>query len=214
MATGGEAVDRDLEDRLALRELVDNWAIWRDAGMWEKFRTVWHDDGRMMATWTQGTADEFIEMNRKGWDEGVSILHFLGGTNVEVSGDRAVTQTKMTISQRAEVHGVLVDVVCTGRFHDFWARRGGRWGLCLRQPIYEKDRMDPVDPSATVRLDPDILARYPQGYRHLAYLQSAIGFPVKTDMPGLKGPEVEALYATGAEWLAGNRIEWAGHAWE
>jgi hypothetical protein len=74
--------------------------------------------------------------------------------------------------------------------------------------------MDPVDPSATVRLDPDILARYPQGYRHLAYLQSAIGFPVKTDMPGLKGPEVEALYATGAEWLAGNRIEWAGHAWE
>ena len=51
-------MDQDLLDRLELRQLIDNWAIWRDAGMWEKFRTVWHDDGRMMATWTQGTADE------------------------------------------------------------------------------------------------------------------------------------------------------------
>jgi hypothetical protein len=120
------------EDRLRIRDLVDNWALWRDAGFWERFRTVWHDDGRMMATCTQGTADEFIAMNRKGWEKGVSILHFLGGCSVDVAGDRAVSQTKMTISQRAEVHGVLVDVVCTGRFYDFWERRNGAWGLCLR----------------------------------------------------------------------------------
>ena len=52
-------------DKLALRELIENWALWRDAGFWDQFRTVWHDDGRMMATWTQGTADEFIEMNKQ-----------------------------------------------------------------------------------------------------------------------------------------------------
>jgi hypothetical protein len=206
-------MDQSLQDKLVLRELIENWVIWRDAGLWEKFRTVWHDDGRMMATWTQGTADEFIEMNKQGWDKGVSILHFLGGTSVDISGRRAVTQTKMTISQRAEMHETLVDVVCTGRFHDFWEKRDGRWGLCLRQPIYEKDRMDPVDPSATVKLDPELLARFPAGYRHLAYLQSSIGYPVKSDMPGLKGPEVEALYAAGRDWLAGKRIEWAGHRW-
>ncbi|MFN3146134.1 MAG: nuclear transport factor 2 family protein [Paracoccaceae bacterium] len=201
------------EDKLRIRELVDNWAVWRDAGFWERFRTVWHDDGRMMATWTQGTADEFIAMNRQGWDKGVSILHFLGGCSVDVAGDRAVSQTKMTISQRAEVHGVMVDVVCTGRFQDFWARRNGEWGLCLRQPIYEKDRMDPVDPSSTVALDPDVLARFPEGYRHLAYLQSSIGYPVKSDMPGLKGEKVERLYATGKDWLEGKAIDWEGHRW-
>lgn len=213
MTTAFPDTSRLREDKLALRDLVDNWVIWRDAGLWEKFRTVWHDDGRMMATWTQGTADEFISMNRAGWDKGVSILHFLGGTSVEISGDRAITQTKMTISQRAEVHGVLVDVVCTGRFHDFWERRKGRWGLCLRQPIYEKDRMDPVDPAARLELDPDVLARYPAGYCHLAYLQSSIGYPVKTDMPGLKGDRVDALYATGTKWLAGEPITWEGHHW-
>ena len=206
-------MDHQLLDKLALRELIDNWAVWRDAGLWDRFRSVWHDDGRMMATWTQGTADEFIEMNKQGWARGVSILHFLGGFTCEIAGNRAVTQTKMTISQRGDVHGVPVDVVCTGRFHDFLEKRGGKWGMCLRQPIYEKDRMDPVDTGVNVRLDRAVLDTFPVGYQHLAYLQSKAGYPVKKDMPGLKGPEVEALYATGADWLAGKRIAWAGHTW-
>ena len=137
------------EDILTIRQLVENWAIWRDAGDWERFRTVWHDDGRMMATWTQGTCDEFIKASIDGWNRGVSILHFLGGCSVEVEGERAVSQTKMTISQRDKVDGVECDVVCTGRFADFWEKRKGRWGLVLRQPIYEKDRLDPLDPSIT-----------------------------------------------------------------
>ena len=77
-------------DRRQVRELVENWALWRDAGDWERFRTVWHDDGRMMATWFQGSADEFIEASREGWRRGVSILHFLGGSTVDVAGDRAI----------------------------------------------------------------------------------------------------------------------------
>jgi hypothetical protein len=193
----------EILDRLAIRQLVENWVVWRDAGHWERFRTVWHDDGRMMATWTQGTADEFIAISRVGFDKGVSILHFLGGHSADLKGNRAISQTKMTISQRALVHDVLVDVVCTGRFYDFLEKREGRWGMVLRQPIYEKDRMDPVDPAAKVSLDPALLERFPVGYRHLAYLQTQIGYTVKTDMPGLKGPEVEALYARGKAWLEG-----------
>ena len=206
-------MDQELLDRIELRQLIDNWVLWRDAGFWEMFRTVWNDDGRMMATWTQGTADEFIEMNKQGWAKGVSILHFLGAHTAEIAGDRAVTQTKMTISQRGEVHGVECDVVCTGRFYDFLERRNGRWGMCLRQPIYEKDRLDPVQPGVSVPLETDLLEQFPVGYRHLAYLQSKIGYPVKKDMPGLKGEEVEALYETGAVWLAGKTIKWAGHTW-
>lgn len=196
-------MDQETADRLAIRDLVENWAIWRDAGDWARFRTVWHDDGVMMATWFQGSADEFIRVSREGWAKGVSILHFLGGCSVDLAGSRAVAQTKMTISQRAEVDGVLADVVCTGRFYDFLDRRTGRWGLVLRQPIYEKDRLDPVDPAARPALDRGLLDRFPVGYRHLAYLQTRIGYAVKRDMPGLKGPEVEALYARGAAWLAG-----------
>jgi hypothetical protein len=195
---GGEVLER-----LAIRELVENWAVWRDAGDWERFRTVWHDDGRMMATWFQGPCDDFIRVSREGFERGVRILHFLGGISVEVAGPRAVSQAKMTITQRAEVDGAECDVVCTGRFYDFIEKRQGRWGLVLRQPIYEKDRLDPVDPAATLRLDRELLDQFPPGYRHLAYLQTGIGYKVKPDMPGLSGAEVEALYARGRGWLAG-----------
>jgi hypothetical protein len=192
-----------LEDRLAVIETVNNWALWRDAGDWERFRTVWHEDGWMSATWFQGPAEKFIEVSRAGFDKGVSILHFLGGCSVDLKGDRAVAQTKMTISQRAAVDGVPVDVLCTGRFYDFFARRAGQWRIVRRQPIYEKDRMDPIDPAARLSLDPELLARFPEGYRHLAYLQTKIGFTIKLDLPQLKGPVVEALYAHGRAWLDG-----------
>jgi SnoaL-like domain len=196
----------EMIERLTIREMVENWVLWRDANQWQKFRSLWHDDGRMMATWTQGTADEFIEMSRAGFAKGVRILHFLGGSTIEVRGTRATAITKMTISQRAKVHDVLCDVVCTGRFCDFFEKRGGRWGLVLRQPIYEKDRMDPVDPAAKLTLDPQLLAKFPEGYRHLAYLQSQIGYQIKLDMPGLSGPEVERLYTRLDAWLAGQPL--------
>ena len=196
-------MDSALQDRLAIVELVQNWALWRDAGDWERFRTVWHDDGWMTATWFQGPAEKFIAVSRAGFDKGVNILHFLGGSSVELQDARAVAQTKMTISQRASVDGVPVDVVCTGRFFDFFEKRAGRWGIVRRQPIYEKDRIDPLDPAATLRLDAGLLASFPEGYRHLAYLQSKNGFSIKLDLPQLKGPVVERLYAHGRAWLDG-----------
>jgi hypothetical protein len=199
-------MDSVLLEKLAIAEVVTNWAVWRDAGDWERFRTVWTNDGWMTATWFQGPAEKFIEVSKAGFEKGVSILHFLGGTSVDVRGTRAVAQTKMTISQRGLADGVAVDVVCTGRFYDFFERREGRWGIVRRQPIYEKDRMDPVTPGAAPVLDKALLEQFPPGYRHLAYLQTRIGYTVKRDMPGLKGPEVEALYARGAAWLQGKSL--------
>jgi hypothetical protein len=200
------SMNEELLDRLTIRQLVEDWAVLRDARQWERFRHVWHDDGVMQATWFQGTRDEFIRVSEEGYQKGVRILHFLGGSTVDISGTRAIAQTKMTISQRAKVEDVLCDVVCTGRFYDFFEKRGGKWGLVLRQPIYEKDRLDPLDPSATLKLDQELLMRFPEGYRHLAYLQTRIGYKVKVDMPGLDGAEVEALYARGKRWLSGETL--------
>jgi len=64
--------------------------------------------------------------------------------------------------------------------------------------------MDPVDPAARLALDAAHLAKFPEGYRHLAYLQSKVGFTIKHDLPGLRGAAVETLYAEGAAWLNGS----------
>ncbi|MEV8631993.1 nuclear transport factor 2 family protein [Streptosporangium sp. NPDC051023] len=192
-------------DEAEIRRLVENWALWRDAGHWERFATVWHPEGVMQATWFQGGYREFIDISRKAFENGVRIWHFLGGTSVDVAGDRAIAQTKMTITQRAFVDGVESDVVCTGRFYDFLERRGS-WGLVLRQPVYERDRIDPVDPGTLLRLDRERLDGLPEGYRHLAYLQTGLGYQVKRDMPQLTGAPVEALYRRGEDWLRGVAI--------
>ncbi|MGD0025163.1 MAG: nuclear transport factor 2 family protein [Xanthobacteraceae bacterium] len=200
------STNSELLERQAIREVVESSVIWRDARMWDRLHTVWHKDGVMMATWFQGTVDEFIEANKKSYEGGFRVLHFLGGISIDLKGKRAISQAKAAISQRDMVENVLCDVVCTIRFYDFLEKRKGRWGIVLRQPIYEQDRLDPVDPAAKLVLDQELLARFPEGYRHLAYLQSKIGYKVKTNMPGLDGPELEALYASGAAWLAGKPL--------
>lgn len=196
-------------DRLAIRDLIENWAVLRDARQWDRFRSVWHDDGVMVATWFQGPYEEFIRVSQEGYEKGVRILHFLGGMNIAFGGsggNRAIAQTKMTISQRGPVDGVVCDIVCTGRFYDFLEKRDGKWGIVLRRLVYEKDRCDPVDPAAKLSLDPDILKLYPEGYCHLAYIQHKIGYTVKRDLPGLEGPDLEALYAKGKDWLEGKPL--------
>ena len=194
----------EITSKLEIREVVERWAVWRDAGDWDRFAEVWHSDGYMTATWFQGSFRDFIAVSRRAFEAGVRILHFLGGSAIDVQGDRAIAQTKMTISQRAPVHGVEVDVVCTGRFFDFFERRDGRWAIVRRQPIYERDRMDPVDPGASVTLDAATLSRFPYGYRHLGYLQSELGFDVKTGLPGLTGEAAGQLSSEGRAWLSGS----------
>ncbi len=195
------------EDKSAIREVIDNWVIFSDSGLWEEFTTVWNDGADMSATWKEAPATEFMAGRRTGWDSGVSIIHSVGGSSIVLNGDRAIAQTKMKISQRAEVHGVLVDVDCTGRFFDFFEKIDGKWGISRRRCIYEKDRMDPVDSSQTLQLDQELLESFPEGYRHLAYLQTQIGYQISGHpRAGMKGPEIEELYAAGRDFLAGEPL--------
>ena len=192
-----------MSDRFAIRQLIDDWVLWRDAGEWDRFATVWHKEGRMNTTWFQASASDFIARSRAAWEKGLKVLHLQGGSSIDIKGSRAISQTKVQIIQRASVHGVLVDVCCIGRFWDAFEKSNGRWSLLFRQPIYEMDRMSPVDPAATIVLEPGLLASFPEGYRHLAYLQTQLGFDVGKSLPGTRGPEVEKLQERGHRWLAG-----------
>jgi hypothetical protein len=108
----------------------------------------------------------------------------------------------MTILQRAVVDGIEVDVDCIGRFYDFFAREDGAWRIARRQPIYEKDRLFVLDPAGALLLEPALLARFPDGYRHLGYVQAKLGFDVRLGLPERTGEAFERLYAEGRAWLA------------
>ena len=192
-----------MADRFTIRELIESWALWRDSGDWDRFATVWHDDGWMVSTWFEADASEFIARSAAGFENGRQGIHVLGGISIDLSGERAVSQTRMEIIRRASVHGVRVEVSCHGRFVDAWEKRQGRWGLVHRQPVYEMDRMTPVDATSAVELDPEVLAHYPAEYCNLAYLQSQQGIEVNRNLPVTRGPEIEGLMRLMAAWLAG-----------
>lgn len=197
-------MSREAQDRVAIREAIENWMIWRDAGEWDRFATLWHPEGRMHTTWFQASGAEFAVRSRRAFETGVTVLHLMSGISIDVAGDRAISQTRSTIMQRGQIDGVEVDVSCHGRFWDAWQRVGDAWLLRLRQPIYEIDHLAPLEPDAVLHLDPTLLGSFPVGYRHLAYLQTKLGFDVIKSMPGTHGPEVAALRERGKAWLAGD----------
>ena len=190
-------------DKARIRELIERWVVWRDMGDWDRLRTIWHEDGTMAASWRQGTADEFIQANREGWSKGLDILHQLGASDITVRANRAVSMTKMVISQRAELHGVLCDVSCQSRHVDFWEARNSKRGLVRRETIFDRDRIDVVVPGQSLQLDNSVLDSYPKNYRHLAYLQQSIGYAVRRDMPCLRSAAADELVGQGASWLEG-----------
>ena len=197
-------MDDILRDKLAIREVIESWAIWRDSGDFGRLRTCYHLDGRMTATWFAGTADEFVARATASFEKGSMSSHVLGATTIDVAGNRAVAQTRMTITSRDTIEGALYDISCQGRFYDLFDKREGRWAIADRRLAYEKDRADPVYATQTHAFDRALLERFPIGYRFLAYAQSKRGLDVFRDLPGLRGPEIDALYARGKAWLSGS----------
>ena len=194
-----------LMDRSAIIQAIQNWGFFRDDKQWDKLRNLYTADGRMTTTWTIATADEFIHhcqgLARKG--SGRKAIHAIGVTTVELNGDRALAETRMTLLVRGMLDGVEVDVTNYGRTYDrFVKEQDGVWRIKERVPIYEKDRLDPVDPAAILKLDPAPLAQYPYGYRHLAYLQSSEGATITPDLPVPNSESLKKLYAAGGAWLA------------
>jgi hypothetical protein len=109
----------------------------------------------------------------------------------------------MTITQRAPLDGVMCDVTCMARHHDRWEKRGGLWGLLLRETIFDRDRIDPVVPGQAIPLDLELLNQFPENYRHLGYLQTKQGFDISRDIPRLRSEAGARLIAEGRAWLAG-----------
>jgi hypothetical protein len=202
-----EFTNEDATDRARIREIIEAFVVWFDSGDFARFRTVWHPGGVMNTTRGRISASDFTAGAEAKWSAGAGVgAHLLAGSSIDVAGNRAVAQTKVTLSSRMPIDGIVCDAVCIARFYDFFERQDGRWGIVERQPIYERDRLDPVTPVGELALDATLLARFPEGYRYLAYAQTKNGLEVRTDLPGLRGPAVERLYARGHAWLAGEDL--------
>ncbi|HEY6863587.1 MAG TPA: nuclear transport factor 2 family protein [Burkholderiales bacterium] len=193
---------QDWLDQLEIVTLIQNWALWRDTGDWDKLRAAVHPDATMTATWFHGRFDDFIDAAQAAWRERSTSHHALGGTSVELNRSRAIAQTRMTIRVRTQLDGVEVDVSCHGRFFDRVEKRGSAWRIARRSVIYEQDRIDPVEPGTRLVLDRTLLERFPEGYRHLAYVQTKAGAKVDPELPTGVAESQKKMIKEARAWLA------------
>ena len=193
-----------LLERLEISELVQSWALYRDTGDWDKLRETVHANGTMTATWFHGTFEAFISAIQESWRKGSSSQHFQGGTVVEVFGTKAIAQTRMAILVRGKIDAVAVDVNCLGVFYDRVEKRNGQWRIAKRNVIYDKDTLSPVHVGDAIQLSSERLLRFPEGYRHLAYLQSFNGGNVNPELPTARSEASIQLKLEAQQWLRSN----------
>lgn len=190
------------QDRHEIATVVGDWAMYRDTGRWDHLRSLYAPGATMQTTWFDGPADEFVDRCVASSGGKARAQHSIGASTIDVRGNRATAETRVVLLLRTTLDEVQVDVTCYGRFYDFFVRLNCGWRIQKRIPVYEKDRIDAVDPRVILKLDRDLLATFPEGYRHLAYVQAQAG---ATAPPGLIAPQSDGernLYDEGTRWLA------------
>lgn len=189
--------------RSEIVQVVQRWGRWRDDGQWDLLRSIYAPDGLMTTSWRLGTADEFVDSCMEASKKGARpSMHSIGASLIEINGDKALCETRRVLHVRGTAHGVEVDVTNHGRTFDRFVKHEGQWRIKQRNGIYERDRMDAVDPSASLKLDPAELAKDPEGYRYLGYLQAAEGASVNPALPTPGSAELTRLYEEGRAWFA------------
>jgi hypothetical protein len=194
----------DIADKIACAELVQAWGFARDQGRWADLLSIFHPGGEIAVSWFRGPHPEFVAHCERNWGKGSQAKHLLWPARVAVNGGRATAETNVAILVRQTIEGVAVDLTSYGRFLDRIERRDGAWRMVERATLYEKDRLDPVEPSAAFDT---LMARadtkpFPAPYRYMAYRVHAAGRALAEPVHYDGRAETEALKVRYAEWLA------------
>ena len=195
----------DIADRIACAEVIQSWGFARDQGRWDDLAAIFHPGGEIAVSWFRGPYPEFVEHCRRNLGRGSVAKHQLWPARVSVNGARATAETSVAILVRQTIEGVEVDLTSNGRFLDRLERISGAWRIVERAALYEKDRLDPVEPSAAfdTLMASANAQKYPPPYRYMAYRVHAAGRALAEPVHYDGRPETEALKQRHADWLAG-----------
>ena len=193
------------DDKSACAELVQAWGFARDQGRWDDLLAIFHSGGEIAVSWFRGPYREFVGHCQRNFGRGSEAKHVLWPARVTLNGTRALAETNVAILVRQTIEGVATDLTSYGRFLDRIEQRGGDWRMVERATVYEKDRLDPVEPSAAFAalMAKADAAKYPAPYRYMAYRVHAAGRAMAEPVHYDRRPETEALKARYADWLKG-----------
>jgi hypothetical protein len=192
-------------DESACAEVIQAWGFARDQGRWDDLSAIFHPGGEIAVSWFRGPYPQFVDHCRRNYGRGSSAKHLLWPARVSVNGGRATAETNVAILVRQTIDSVEVDLTSYGRFLDRLERRDNLWRIVERATVYEKDRLDPVEPSPgfDAMMAKSDARKYPAPYRYMAYRVYAAGRSLAEPVHYDGRPETEALKARYAAWLMG-----------
>jgi len=199
--------DMESDDKSAIAELIQAWGVYRDQGKWQALRGTFTPDGRISISWFRGPFGQFVERCEASFNAGDTwSRHHLHQPSIKLAGDRAVAETSVTIRVRQKFKDVPVDLTSWSRFLDRVEHHSGGWLIAERAAIYERDRLDPVEPSEAFELlfAAGGAARFPEQYRYMAFrLAHTRGRRLAPVVYRDRGEETAELYARFSAWLGG-----------
>lgn len=196
-------------DRSEILNLISKSILARDSGFWDKLAECYHSKAEFTSSWFKGTAADFLKVASEKLEEsrreGGEQKHVNCNHWIQLSGDRAVAESDQILFMRSRIKGVELDVATWSRRLQLIARENGEWKILRRWVIYERDRMDPVDPTVPVDsyYDAEALSKYPATLRYHLWRNEMLGLPPEKSNI-LRGSEEERRARTAAQdWLAG-----------
>ena len=202
---GDIANGADVNDKYACAELIAAWGLYRDQGKWPELLATFSPGGQISISWFSGDYSEFVEHCRKSFEAGQRSKHQIFPSVVRVTHTRAIAETNVVILVRQKVGGVLTDLTSYARFLDRLEADQGSWRITERTAIYERDRLDPVEPSENFgRLFAGTdLSAYPEAYRYMAARLIAAGRQLAPVIYRDGSPHTDQLYRRYDSWLEG-----------
>jgi len=194
------------DDEHQIASSLVRWGYARDSDDWETLAGCFHDDATIHISWISASAEEFVARSRAMAARrrpGDHMKHVIAPPWIRVHRDRAFARCNANLYIRSTIDGCQFDLQCWIRFFDLLEKRQGVWRIVKRTGVYEKDRMDPVDP----RLVPKDffagvdLSTFPASARYLCYWATRHGLSPTTNIISVYSDNERALREESEAWL-------------
>lgn len=194
-------------DRSEIINVISKSIVTRDSGQWDRLVECYHSEAEFTSSWWHGPAKDFVGAASKRMEEsrreGGEQKHMLANHWIEFAGERALAECDVCLFTRRPVYDVDLDAMTFSRRLYLMAKENGEWKIWRRYSIYEKSRLDSVDPTVDPNkyFDAKAMEKFPKPMRtHMWRL--AVKSSGATEKICIRGTDEEKrVRGEGRKWL-------------
>ena len=196
-------------DRSEIANLISKSIISRDSGLWDELAACYHSEAEFTSSWWKGKPSDFFKVASEKLEasrrQGGEQKHVTSNHWIEINGDRATAESDLILFMRSLINGVELDIATWSRRFQLFAREKGEWKIFRRWVIYERDRMDPVDPTVAPQsyYDAEALAKYPKQLRFHLWRNEMLGSPPEKNIVLRGSAQEDAAREEARKWMQG-----------